>query len=610
MQNAYLSALIAVSLFAAFAVTAANANVSPLWMVLTDNAVKDEPVMATGVTAAAEPALSQTEELCRRLLDRDQPWNDWNNVVGIRNGQTVTFDLKKTRLVGSVQLNFNQGVAPTTAQISVANHDKGPWTEFGTVTAEDEKGWKGATVPDGRQARYVKLSFTLGEGIRHLNEVKIWGRRGDEPGAQVVLPSEKDKSGNIVLTRDGKPRASIVVASQPTRKALTAAADLQDYVFRMSGAVLPIRTDDRQWTGTLILVGPSKLLSKAGVQVPRGYPANETTIIKTVGTSIALVGNDEGTFTGTEFAVQTLLEKLGCGWFCPDPLWQPVPEKKTIAVGPLDIRHTPEFKHRNVWIGLGKRWYQYGLGLSLGHSHSALFPPAEYFKDHPEYYALIGGKRTSEGEWQLCTSNPDVIKLTIQKAQEYFDKNPEQVTFSLGNNDSGGFCECEECAKTGSNPGARMLSFSNVVARGLRKTHPDKYVTQFSYWYTYTAPTEQMTAEPGVIIVAVGQGCHAHPIEEPSCPNYTGFKANFERWAATGATMGFYEWLIPGCSHLHWRKIPLSSPETRLLRTRSFFARTVWSGGPTSRSTHTRRKHIPCAGRCSMLRQRECGIPV
>jgi hypothetical protein len=47
-----------------------------------------------------------------------------------------------------------------------------------------------------------------------------------------------------------------------------------------------------------------------------------------------------------------------------------------------------------------------------GHTFTWLVPAKIYFDQHPEYFALIGGKRTAAGN-QLCTSNPEVKQLIL-----------------------------------------------------------------------------------------------------------------------------------------------------------------------------------------------------
>lgn len=548
---------------AAFLLATSASLASPLWSVLTDNPTGEDAAIATGVTYTADPPFANpADPELRRLIDRGGRYNDWNNTAGINNAdQTLTFDLKDTYQVGRVQLQFDMPAKPAYVDISVADDEDGPWVQIGRITPEERHGWYELTTEPLRIARFVRMFFKLKEWGWYLREVKLWGVYGSEPGPDVILPTER-VGDSLLLTRDAEARASIVVAADPTGKVLRAARDLQQHLLLMSGAVLPLRTDESDWTGTLLLVGPSRYLAAAGIEAPTGYPRNERVIVKRVGDHIALVGNDEGVFTGTEFAVQMLLERLGCGWFGPDELWHVVPNMPTVEVPPLDIDLLPGFSLRSVWIGQGKRWYLGGVPLRGGHAHSHILPPKDHFATNPQYYALIGGQRTAEGDWQLCTSNADVIRLTIERARAFFDDHPDEVMFSLSNNDCGGFCECEECARTGGNPGAQMLTFANAVASGVRETHPDKWVLFLAYWYTFAAPPEAMTAEPGVSVMIVGQGCHAHPADDALCPTNVNWTQNLRRWADTGALMGIYEWYIPGYKAHGWRRLPWVAGET------------------------------------------------
>ena len=393
---------------------------------------------------------------------------------------------------------------------------------------------------------------------------------------------------SFLLTHDGQPHCSIVMAHDAPSKVIAAASDLQAVLHRMSGVQVPIQTDEKDCDGTLILVGRSRLTEELNVHIPTGYPKNEGFVLRTYPGSetcaprLVLAGNDEGTFQETAFAVTEFLERLGCGWYGLDELWHVVSKQPTIMVPPLDVHSEPAFLSRGVWRVSGElreRWRLGGLPLSCGHALGRLFPPAEYFDEHPEFYPLIDGRRTAEGEWQPCTTNPDVIRLTVEKARNAFDNSDTAVMFSLSNNDCGGFCECDDCLASGENPGARMLTYANAVGRELRKTHLDKYVTFLAYWYTLKAPNKlkkenetrinapnpspntEMKAEPNVIVMVVNEGCHAHALDDPTCPRNRDWCENFLKWKETGATMAIYEWYIPGCKVEAWRSIPWVSGE-------------------------------------------------
>lgn len=104
----------------------------------------------------------------------------------------------------------------------------------------------------------------------------------------------------------------------------------------------------------------------------------------------------------------------------------------------------------------GKRWATRnrfgGPGIKGGHAFGTMAPPSKYGPSHPEYYALVNGKRlwqNYDGKHgaQLCTSNPDVIRLVIDYCNRTFEEHPDYQTISISPNDGGGFCECERCRR-------------------------------------------------------------------------------------------------------------------------------------------------------------------
>ena len=61
-----------------------------------------------------------------------------------------------------------------------------------------------------------------------------------------------------------------------------------------------------------------------------------------------------------------------------------------------------------MFPGVGGRT---GLGL-ITHLFHEQFPVEDYGEEHPEYYALVDGKRKLDGFYdgpQLCLSNPEVL---------------------------------------------------------------------------------------------------------------------------------------------------------------------------------------------------------
>lgn len=519
--------------------SASASAADPFHAVLTDNGVGSEPAIATGVTYSAEPAYGNpADSTGRRLLDRDQPWGpDWNATVGLNAPeQTVTFDFKAAYRFSRFSFRMGRRQRPAHIDISVAHQPDGPWTEAGRLIPAEKENWCHVIPARPVSGRYVRTYYKLKEWGWYISEVKFWGVSAQEPAPDMAMPLLREDE-RLILVKDGRPAASIVVAAEAPDAIVRHARFLQATIRAMSGALLPLRDDSRDWGGAII-----DLTETDGGQQQYGLVVGER--------AVRLTG-DAG------YAVFDLLQQLGCAWFGPDPLYHVIPEARTLALAPLERTASPAFAYRSVWNVFPEArgaWRLGGDPVSSNHNYAHIIPPDAYFEKKPEYFPLIKGERQKNG--QICLSNADVQRITIEKCREFFDEHPDHLTFSLSANDTGGFCECDGCRSLGPNPGAQTLSYANVVARALAQTHPGKMVCFLAYWYTFAAPPEGMKAEPNVMVMAVHQGDHAHALEDPGSATNAGWRKNFEAWAATGAKMAIYEWYIPGCRHEHWRRLP------------------------------------------------------
>ncbi len=93
----------------------------------------------------------------------------------------------------------------------------------------------------------------------------------------------------------------------------------------------------------------------------------------------------------------------------------------------------------------------------------------EDFEKHPEYFALVDGKRTTNwGGQKFCTSNPGLRKTVVDYAIREIRKHPERDSISMEPSDGYGWCQCEECRKMGS-PSGRATLLAGEVARAINE---------------------------------------------------------------------------------------------------------------------------------------------
>jgi hypothetical protein len=276
---------------------------------------------------------------------------------------------------------------------------------------------------------------------------------------------------------------------------------------------------------------------------------------------------------GTEFGIYGFLEKYcGVRWFLPGKAGTYIPIKPELRIGKIDHLSNPVFLSRSysiptLWSNypcpeaeeMDRAWYRHNRMLKRFHcSHNIgkIIVPSKYKKEHPEYYPMKKGKRfipitDRPAGWQPCMTNKDVIDICAQAAVKYFDENPDEISFSLGVNDWGNYCQCPECVKANggeAKPNSRGLSdysllafkFANKVAAKLPPRHKDKYLGMLAYSYQRDFP-ENFKFHPNVILQRTTAFiCYFNPADRKDMVETLKFAKNsnmfsvYEYWYGSG----------------------------------------------------------------------------
>ncbi len=373
----------------------------------------------------------------------------------------------------------------------------------------------------------------------------------------LLMVSLAGAAGSAVpLVDGGQPAAVIVVPRTPSAAAWFGAGELQRHVEQITGAKLPVLTDDKSAEitaakGTRILIGESEATRQLGLRGEQ-FKLGEY-LVRVTADTIVLLGRDRaddqpkpdrlkldwqptGGEWGSLFAVYHLLEHgLGVRWYAPGVggTWLPPhSERLTVAMG--EVRRQPSFPDRRQAFGVNfKAWgdpapsgdevnlwhlrNRMAHGEPVGHSFER-WPKrflqrdsGEFESYHPEYFAK--GREPIGG--QLCFSNPATIAQVVQDARDYFDGKGCKFTSSgdgwvgLVPRDIETDCKCPDCqallrpkdVDDFFNGAASQLvwTFTNRVARELLKTHPDKFVAQLGY-FDYSAPPKGIDLAPNILV--------------------------------------------------------------------------------------------------------------
>ncbi len=228
---------------------------------------------------------------------------------------------------------------------------------------------------------------------------------------------------------------------------------------------------------------------------------------------------------GSYNAVCGLLRSLGARWYQPGDLGEVLPDLPTIPLPEIDETTTPDFPLRrfngrfSTVSDATRRWMmRLGLrdryGFMVAHGMANMTGPESLLEQHPEWFALFGGKRdNSPGDrhHHLCYSNEELLGESVRWARAQFDIYDFESVSIMPPDAYISICQCHLCeGKQVDEMGPRgklsnhVWDFVNQVAKEVGKTHPDKTIVCCAYGANTNPPTNIDQLEPNVQVVIVG----------------------------------------------------------------------------------------------------------
>ena len=311
---------------------------------------------------------------------------------------------------------------------------------------------------------------------------------------------------SLCVAKDGSTDYVITIAASPTAVQSTAARELQEHLAAVTGVKLKIVAEnDIPPDARQIVVGPSKRLKQLLPDLDVDALGHDGIVMKTVGKDIVLAGRAP---RGVLNAVYTFLEDVvGCRWWTSEESY--VPKKPTLTIPALDVAYAPPLRYREAYYRDALNGVfaarqkcnghacrippEYGGHYRFAgfvHTFYPLLPPAKYFAEHPEWYSLIKGKRTTDRA-QLCLTNEEMRKELVRNAIARLRKDPAAGIISISQNDWRNPCQCERCRAVVKEEGSEsgpVLRFVNAVAEDIEKEFPDVLVETLAYQYTRKPP--------------------------------------------------------------------------------------------------------------------------
>ncbi len=423
-----------------------------------------------------------------------------------------------------------------------------------------------------------EMAPVWGDRMRAVNE-QINVKFGDQLNSMLVVLSDNGKSDYQIIVPENYPTPAIEAD-------MTQVARLVQTAFKANGADLSVVTESARDTAKPgIFLGDTEFARANGVDIAQ--LKDWSYVFKAIGRDIIIVGRDEsapgrGVDTpdasgfdriGTAKAATDFLQSYaGTRFLYPDnsawstlasvanvdllatPTIEYLPTPKIAVPLNLDIKKTPVLEYdvasppTTGFYRLAQNRFPVVDSTFGGHTwHRAIPSDEATFAAHPEYFALLGGKRVVTGggaQVQYCISNPDVQDLLYKDLEKHF-KMGYQVT-DLGQPDGFRGCQCDSCKQlfnTGSDWSEKVWILHRNLAERAYKEFPDRIVSIAVYAITETLPKTFQSFPPNVRLMLCGTK-----------------DSDFRDWKNFGAPQGFSTYLYYWCPNMMPRYFPMRTP--------------------------------------------------
>lgn len=320
------------------------------------------------------------------------------------------------------------------------------------------------------------------------------------PGSGSARAAGGGENG-FMIAENGRPAATIVIDKEANRAARFAAGELRHHLELITGARLPVVTDEAETAGRLILVGESALTREMGLY-NKDFEHQEY-LVRFLPDKLVIMGRDredkrpidydsevpdEGELA-TCYGVYDFLERFcGVRWYLPTGLGLVYPEKSTLAVRGDDVRRAPAMKYRELYRASAMpadlsdypgpllpererklfmlRWRLADIEpYACNHAFYGYLRSRRHLEEHRDWFASGYDDDLPENPDfaalrrhypNMCYTNEEFIADVVRRARDFFDTGRLDGVgfaagdyFSLGPMDSSGrdrMCLCERCA--------------------------------------------------------------------------------------------------------------------------------------------------------------------
>ena len=138
-----------------------------------------------------------------------------------------------------------------------------------------------------------------------------------------------------------------------------------------------------------------------------------------------------------------------------------------------------------------------GIDIDMSeHSTDYFFPRKKLFKQHPQWFSLINGKRIPG---QICYANEDAVNEYIKAFVDFAQQHDEFAFLGTWPLDGGGYCQCKKCKDP-----LLLLKVNQKIAAAVHKVRPNLVLEHLAYTpQSFTRPPYALPENLSVLVCSV-----------------------------------------------------------------------------------------------------------
>lgn len=376
----------------------------------------------------------------------------------------------------------------------------------------------------------------------------------------------KEKNG-ITLATDGNTSYKILYEKNANEELKSAVSFLAETLQQMIGCgTIEIIEDGKADKECFISIGNTQLSENINID----QIENDGYILKVKDNNLIIKGANQ---SGTKNGIYDFLEtKLGCMFLRND--YDYIPEFPTIRLENYDEVINPSIAWRKQfqYEALQNNWYdklklngtkakegfKEGIYAQWGtwcHTQFQFVPPEKYFDSHPEYFALINGKRCYQAKWHssdmqthLCLTNEDVYEIVKAGMKSEIQKNPEALYWDFSIMDTPvKVCQCPECNRINTkyqSNSATIIMFINRLAKDLGKEFPNLMFSTLAYQDCINPPVGLEVEQNVVIKLCANPGSQGYSYSVGANKNSKQIKLLLESWGNIAKNIVVWDYVV------------------------------------------------------------------